>query len=161
MPVPEPVAPEPAVIVTPAPPPAAIPIAAAPPPRAAPQPEPEPVAAAPARRKPSASPEPTIFRSPEADDEPEAPASNRASPQSGTVAGNATFRNAINLRQTNLIGIYGTASKRHALVRLGSGQYKKVKVGDRLDGGTVAAITDTELRYQKGGRMLALKMPRS
>ena len=35
----------------------------------------------------------------------------------------------------------------------------KVSIGDRIDGGRVAAITDSELRYQKGGRMLVLEMP--
>ena len=35
-----------------------------------------------------------------------------------------------------------------------------VKVGDRIDGGTVKAITDTEVRYQKGGRLVSLKMPK-
>ena len=81
-------------------------------------------------------------------------------PTTASVAKNATFANAINLRQTNLIGVYGTPSRRYALVRLGSGQYKKIKVGDRVDGGTVAAITENEVRYKKGGRMVALAMPR-
>ena len=34
-----------------------------------------------------------------------------------------------------------------------------VEVGDRLDGGRVAAITDSELRYVKGGRNVVLKIP--
>ena len=81
-------------------------------------------------------------------------------PTKASVAKNATFANAINLGKTNLIGVYGTPSKRYALIRLGSGQYKKVRVGDRVDGGTVAAITESEVRYKKGGRMVALAMPR-
>jgi hypothetical protein len=81
-------------------------------------------------------------------------------PSSTSVAKAATVRNAINLRQINLIGVYGTSSNRRALVRLPSGGYRKVKVGDRLDGGRVAAIGDSELRYTKGGRNVTLKMPR-
>mgnify|MGYP006981152582 FL=1 len=69
------------------------------------------------------------------------------------------MENSINLRKVNLIGVYGTPSNRRALVRLSSGRYKKVKVGDKIDGGQVVAIGDTELRYQKGGRNVTLKMP--
>lgn len=123
-----------------------------------PQPEPEPQA----KPEPEPEPEPAPAKraEPEADEEPEV-AEGRAPPAiiGGSVAKNATFVNAINLRETNLIGIYGTSSKRYALIRTATGQYKKVKVGDRVDGGTVAAITDSELRYQKGSRMLALEMP--
>ncbi|MFN3972451.1 MAG: hypothetical protein ACK4L4_13930 [Gemmobacter sp.] len=98
----------------------------------------------------------------EEEDEPELVAARTAPriPTRADVARQATFSNAINLSKINLIGIYGTASNRHALVRTPNGRYNKVKVGDRVDGGTVAAITSTELRYQKGGRMLSLQMPR-
>lgn len=84
-----------------------------------------------------------------------------AAPTSRGVAASATVRNAINLNKVNLIGVYGTPANRRALVRLPNGKYKKVKVGDRLDGGRVAAIGDSELRYTKSGRNVTLKMPRS
>ncbi|MGK7754360.1 hypothetical protein [Roseovarius sp. C03] len=64
------------------------------------------------------------------------------------------------MRQVNLIGVYGSNSNRRALVRLANGSYKKVKVGDRLDGGRVAAIGTSELRYVKSGRSVTLTMPR-
>ncbi|WP_270919529.1 hypothetical protein [Parasedimentitalea psychrophila] len=80
-------------------------------------------------------------------------------PTSASVARQATMENSINLRKVNLIGVYGTPSNRRALVRLASGRYKKVMVGDKIDGGQVVAIGDTELRYQKGSRSLTLKMP--
>ncbi|MEX0339558.1 MAG: hypothetical protein AB3N11_11010 [Arenibacterium sp.] len=80
-------------------------------------------------------------------------------PSSASVARQATLNNAINLRRVNLIGVFGTPSDRRALVRLPSGRYKKVKVGDRVDGGQIVAIGDSELRYQKGGRNLTLKIP--
>lgn len=82
-------------------------------------------------------------------------------PSSASVARQATVNNAINLRRVNLIGVYGTPSNRRALVRLPSGRYKKVKVGDSIDGGRISAIGDSELRYQKGGRNLVLKIPSS
>ena len=81
-------------------------------------------------------------------------------PTTASVARQATIDNAINLRKLNLIGVYGTPANRRALVRLPSGRYKKLKVGDRIDGGNVIAIGDSELRYQKRGKNITLKMPR-
>ena len=81
-------------------------------------------------------------------------------PTTTTVARAATDQNVISLRQVNLIGVYGTPSNRRALVRLANGRYEKVEVGDRLDGGQVAAIGESELRYLKRGRNIVLKMPR-
>ncbi|MEO9574610.1 MAG: hypothetical protein ABJ263_03655 [Tateyamaria sp.] len=81
-------------------------------------------------------------------------------PSSASVTREATMRNAINLRRVNLIGVYGTPSNRRALVRLANGRYQKVEVGDRFDGGRVSAIGDSELRYQKSGRNVVLKMPK-
>lgn len=80
-------------------------------------------------------------------------------PSSASVAREATVRNALNMHRVNLIGVYGTPSNRRALVRLPNGRYQKVEVGDRFDGGRVSAIGDAELRYQKSGRNLVLKMP--
>ncbi|WP_135501609.1 hypothetical protein [Roseovarius aestuariivivens] len=91
------------------------------------------------------------------------PAAQRVAPSAPTattVARAATERNALSLRRVNLIGVYGTASDRRALVRLANGRYQKVKIGDRLDGGRVSAIGTSELRYVKSGRSVVLKMPR-
>jgi hypothetical protein len=81
-------------------------------------------------------------------------------PSSASVTRAATVDNAINLNRINLIGVYGTPDNRRALVRLANGKYEKVKVGDRIDGGRVSAIGEEELRYNKSGRDLVLKMPR-
>ncbi len=78
-----------------------------------------------------------------------------------SVARLATTKSAINLRRVSLIGVYGSTSDRRALVRLPSGRYVKVQVGQRVDGGKVAAIGETELRYVKGGRTIVLKMPKT
>jgi Tfp pilus assembly protein PilP len=80
-------------------------------------------------------------------------------PSSASVAKQATVTNAISLNKVNLIGVYGKPSSRRALVRLANGRYKKVQVGDTVDGGRVAAIGESELRYVKGGRNLVLKLP--
>lgn len=92
-------------------------------------------------------------------DEPEPVAEAPRAPISGSVAKRATFVNGFNLSKTGLIGVYGTASRRYALVRQSNGRIKRVEVGDKVEGGVVAAITADELRYQKGGRIYALKIP--
>ena len=84
--------------------------------------------------------------SPEADNEPELASAAPNIPTKASVAKQATFKNAINLSKINLIGVYGTQSSRYALVRQSNGRYKKVKVGDKIDGGQIAAITATEVR---------------
>ncbi|WP_390915136.1 hypothetical protein [Pseudosulfitobacter sp. SM2401] len=81
-------------------------------------------------------------------------------PTKTSVAKEATVRNAIKFGRVNLIGVYGKPSSRRALVRLANGRYQKVQVGDRIDGGRVSAIGDSELRYKKGSRNLVLKMPK-
>ncbi|WP_138933608.1 hypothetical protein [Roseovarius arcticus] len=82
-----------------------------------------------------------------------------ALPTRASVANQATEKNVLNLREVNLIGVYGSTASRRALVRLGNGRYKKVRVGDTLDGGQVAAIGNSELHYVKRGRNVVLKMP--
>ncbi len=80
-------------------------------------------------------------------------------PTRASVARRATQADAIHLRKVNLIGVYGTPNQRRALVRLSSGRYIKVSVGDKVDGGKVTTIGETELRYVKRGRNIVLKMP--
>ncbi|WP_054004627.1 hypothetical protein [Cypionkella psychrotolerans] len=122
-----------------------------------PQPEPEPAA----EPQPRLAAIPDKSSSAEADGEPDVVSAAPKIPTKATVAKQATFKNAINLSKLNLIGVYGTQSKRYALVRTAAGRYKKVRVGDTIDGGgRVAAITATEVRYQKGGRLVALAMPK-
>jgi hypothetical protein len=94
-------------------------------------------------------------------DEPETASAAPSIPTKASVAKLATYKNAINLSKINLIGTYGTDSRRYALIRQSNGKYKKVQVGDRIDGGTIKAITETEVRYQKGGRLVSLKMPKA
>lgn len=89
-----------------------------------------------------------------------APSAAPTVPSSASVTNRATERNAVKLRRVNLIGVFGTPENRRALVRLGNGSYRKVKVGDRLDGGQVAAIGDTQLRYIKRGENIVLQLPR-
>lgn len=94
------------------------------------------------------------------DGEPEVASVAPRIPSSASVARQATVENALNMRELNLIGVYGTASDRRALVRLPTGRFVKVEIGDSVDGGQVADIGDRDLRYVKGGRSIVLSMPR-
>lgn len=86
------------------------------------------------------------------------PSAQPSIPTRASVAQQATEGSAINLRQVNLIGVFGTPSQRRALVRMPNGQIVAVRVGDRLDGGQVAAIGDGELRYIKNGQNTVLRV---
>ncbi|MEM9583789.1 MAG: hypothetical protein AAGA08_11795 [Pseudomonadota bacterium] len=89
--------------------------------------------------------------------------SSRAQPTgrvSTTVARAATDNNAIALGKVALVGVFGTSSNRSALVRMPNGRFKKVSIGDRVDGGRVAGIDSNSLRYVKGGRSVTLQMPK-
>ncbi|MFT5869978.1 MAG: hypothetical protein ACI8TF_002092 [Paracoccaceae bacterium] len=80
-------------------------------------------------------------------------------PSSASVTRAATIDNAINLREVSLIGVSGAPSDRTALVRLPSGQILRLGVGDRVDGGQVAAIGESTLQYVKSGRSITLEVP--
>ncbi len=80
-------------------------------------------------------------------------------PSSPLVTQKATVQNVLNLRRTNLIGIYGNSKSRRALVLLSNGKRQMVTVGDTIDGGKVAAIGNSELRYIKSGKNIILKVP--
>jgi hypothetical protein len=148
--VPQP-APEPPAAVAPAPAAPATIAMAAPKPKAEPEPEP-------ARRtsRNSRSDDPADVEA----DEPEVARAAPSAPTRASVAKQATFRNAINLSKTNLIGVYGSSSNRYALVRQPNGRFVKVSVGDRVDGGRVAAISERALQYVKNGRTVTLSMPK-
>ncbi len=87
-----------------------------------------------------------------------APTTTPSIPTRANVATQATIKNAIRLNQMNLIGIYGSSSSRRALVRLKSGRYVKVSVGERLNGGKVVSITENRLIYTKNGRNMTLEL---
>lgn len=71
----------------------------------------------------------------------------------------ATTKNAVDKRKLNLLSIYSRGSEKRAIVMFPTGQTKLVKVGDPLDGGRVAAIGTSEIRYIKGGNNLVLRIP--
>ncbi len=93
------------------------------------------------------------------DAEPETDVQVASLPTSADVAEAATIEGAIDRGQISLIGIYGTESKRRALIRLASGRYERVTVGDSISGWQVAAIGKDAIKLVKSGREAFLKMP--
>jgi type IV pilus biogenesis protein PilP len=135
--------------------------AAVPAPVAAPEPPPQPEVVAAAAPEPAPEPEPQAGTSfTDEVSEPEVQGTPNM-PTTRTVAKQATIKNAINLSEVSLVGVYGSSSNRRALIRMPSGRFVKVKVGDRLDGGTIAAIGESEVSYVKRGRTIILKMAKS
>lgn len=108
----------------------------------------------------AAASQPDPAPTPEAEQEPETNDGGPRTPTSANVAKEATVKNAIDLSDLNLIGIYGPDSNHYAMVRKPNGRYERVEVGDRLDGGKVRSITATEVRYEKRGKIVVLTMPR-
>ncbi len=86
----------------------------------------------------------------------------RAAPQLPTVASvarAATIQNVLPTREMALIGVFGTSSKRHALVRMPNGRYVKVRPGDTLRGFQVTAISADAIRLRKRNRDTLLVIP--
>ena len=97
------------------------------------------------------------YTPPEAENEPEAAAP--AQPDGRTpanVATAATVTDGIQLRSTQIIGTIGAGKASRALVRLSNGRVITLRLGDRINGGTITAIGDSRITYVKGGRQLAL-----
>ncbi len=80
-------------------------------------------------------------------------------PTSASVARAATIENGINLRKTNLLGIFGTADNRTALIRLSGGRNIRVQRGQSFSGWTVVAIGEDTVRIRKRNREEILRMP--
>ena len=63
-------------------------------------------------------------------------------------------------RNLALIGVFGAAGNRHALVQLPSGRVERVRPGDRVQGVQVAAVGSNSVRLFTGrGREAVLTLP--
>ncbi len=129
--------------------------APAPAPEPAPAPQPEPAAAAASVGTGAL----TTEEAAEAGSEVSNIAAPAAGPTPASVAQSATVGRAINLREINLIGVFGSRADRRALVRLANGRMVRVGVGDTLDGGQVVAIGDGFINYTRRGQTVSLHVP--
>ncbi|MEM9428849.1 MAG: hypothetical protein AAGA32_05060 [Pseudomonadota bacterium] len=91
-----------------------------------------------------------------------APSPPRAAPplpSSASVARAATISDALPMRELALIGVFGTQTARHALVRLPGGRLVKVYSGDTVRGYQVTAISPDAIRLRRSGRDSLLVIP--
>jgi hypothetical protein len=75
------------------------------------------------------------------------------------IAAAATTQTGLSRNQVSLIGVFGTANRRHALVRMPNGSIQRVQAGDQVQGAQVAAVTGDAVRLRNGGRETILRMP--
>ena len=99
------------------------------------------------------------YKPPEVDDEPEVEAAALSQGiTSASVAKSATQKRGINPGRTTIIGIIGAGKASRALIRLRNGKIVTVRLGDRIDGGTINSIGDGRITYVKSGRTHELRM---
>jgi hypothetical protein len=58
-----------------------------------------------------------------------------------------------------LLGVFGTASQRHALVRLPGGDVRRVRAGETIAGIQIAGVGPDSLRVRANGREGVLRIP--
>ena len=95
------------------------------------------------------------YTPPEAEKEPEAMAAPNVA-STGSVAASATVKDGITLNRTQIIGTIGAGQGSRALVRLSNGRVITLRLGDRINGGTITDIGSSKITYNKGGRAQAL-----
>jgi hypothetical protein len=85
-----------------------------------------------------------------------------AAPQPASVEAGAaatTRHRGFSRGNMALIGVFGSASERHALVRLPNGSVESVRPGDRIQGAQVAAVGNDSVRLTGRGRETLLRLP--
>ncbi len=71
----------------------------------------------------------------------------------------ATVDNELALNKLALIGTFGTETNRRALVRHSTGRVETVKMGERVAGSRVVAISQDTLFLKSGSKTRKLEMP--
>ncbi|WCR12796.1 hypothetical protein JHW44_07405 [Paracoccus seriniphilus] len=92
------------------------------------------------------------YMPPEAENEPELQATLPTGRGQGSAAQAATVKDGIQLSRTQIIGTIGAGKASRALVRLSNGRIITLRLGDRINGGTITDIGDSRITYVKGGR---------
>lgn len=98
------------------------------------------------------------YAPPEAENEPEVagPVPNvRSAPG---VAAAATIKDGITLNRTQIIGTIGAGKASRALVRLSNGKIITLRLGDKVNGGTITDIGNSQITFVKGGRPQSLSV---
>jgi len=98
------------------------------------------------------------YAPPEAEDEPEVAAAvpDGRTPTTAGVA--ATVKDGIQINRTQIIGTIGAGKASRALVRLSNGRVLTLRLGDKINGGTITDIGDSRITFVKGGQAQALSV---
>lgn len=99
------------------------------------------------------------YAPPEAENEPEVAALAIPDGRTPTTAGNAaTVKDGIRINRTQIIGTIGAGKASRALVRLSNGRVLTLRLGDRINGGTITEIGNSRITFVKGGQAQALSV---
>ena len=93
---------------------------------------------------------------PEAEKEPEVNAALPDGRTTTTAAATATVKDGIQINRTQIIGTIGAGKASRALVRLSNGRVLTLRLGDKINGGTITDIGNSRITFVKGGRAQAL-----
>ena len=96
------------------------------------------------------------YTPPEAENEPEVATAIPQGQSPASVAAAATVSRGIQINRTQIIGTIGAGKASRALVRLSNGRVVTLRIGDKINGGTITEIKDSRITYTKGGQSHAL-----
>ncbi|MEL7464894.1 MAG: hypothetical protein AAFN79_12550 [Pseudomonadota bacterium] len=82
----------------------------------------------------------------------------RGPPAGPGLANAATLRDALQLTEINLLGVFGQPGSRRALLRLGNGDVMRVSRGTVVDGWVVSRIEAASMRITRGGEARTLQL---
>lgn len=94
----------------------------------------------------------------EADNEPEIAAALPQGQSPASVADRATVKGGIQINRTQIIGTIGAGKASRALVRLSNGRIITLRIGDRINGGTITEIKDSQIIFDKNGQRQSLSV---
>lgn len=98
------------------------------------------------------------YAPPEAENEPDVAAAIPDG-RTPTTAGNAaTVKDGIQINRTQIIGTIGAGKASRALVRLSNGRVLTLRLGDKINGGTITDIGDSRITFVKAGQAQALSV---
>ena len=87
-------------------------------------------------------------------------APSRGKPTGRGLANVATLKGAITLDRASLLGVFGTAKNRRALLRMSDGRMKRVSQGEVIDGWVISRIQATSMRMTRGSEVRNLNLIR-
>lgn len=92
------------------------------------------------------------YTPPEAENEPEVRGALPDGRITTTAAATATVKEGIQVNRTQIIGTIGAGKASRALIRLSNGRVLTLRLGDRINGGTITEIGNSRITFVKGGR---------